>query len=105
MAKAARGLEGNDGMASLHPTHNTRPRTRAAALAQFFRERPGRWIDGRELAAIAGAYAWRTRISDLRRPPFSMHIVNRQRGVAGAAACVSEYRFIDAAAAELPFDR
>lgn len=35
-------------------------------LEAYFKARPGLWIDGRKLATIAGAYAWRTRVSDLR---------------------------------------
>lgn len=69
--------------------------TRVHRLAAFFLERPGCWVDGRVLAPIAGAYAWRTRISDLRRAPFLMTIENRQRTIqAGDGPCViSEYRY------------
>jgi hypothetical protein len=65
-----------------------------ARLAQYFLERPARWIDGRELATIAGAYAWRTRLSELRRPPYDLRVENRQRRirVGGAAVTISEYR-------------
>lgn len=35
-------------------------------LEQFFRQHPDEWIDGRKLETIAGRYAWRTRVSDLR---------------------------------------
>jgi len=52
-----------------------------AQLAAFFRAHPFEFIDGRVLASIAGFYAFRTRCSDLRRPPFNMRIVNRQRRV------------------------
>jgi hypothetical protein len=67
-----------------------------AQLAHFFQRRPNTWIDGRTLATIAGAYAWRTRISDLRRAPFSMVIENRQRhvDVGGTPITISEYRFV-----------
>jgi len=60
-------------------------------LASYFRERPSVWIDGRELATVAGSYAWRTRISELRRAPYLMAVENRQRRV--GAAKVSEYRW------------
>jgi hypothetical protein len=72
------------------------PLSLAAKLAQFFSRRPNTWIDGRTLATIAGAYAWRTRISDLRRAPFSMVIANRQRyvDVGGQPITLSEYRFV-----------
>ena len=63
-----------------------RQSTLIARLAQFVRQRPFVWIDGRELALVGGAYAWRTRISELRRAPFHMTIENRQRTVRGAPA-------------------
>lgn len=68
----------------------------AARLAAYFQHRPGVWIDGRELAAVAGLYAWRTRLSELRRDPFHMRIGNRQRHIHredGSTIAVSEYRF------------
>ena len=71
--------------------------TRVAALARYFRARPQVWIDGRELAGVGGAYAWRTRLSDLRHAPFWMVIENRQRrivAVEGRPAVRSEYRFV-----------
>jgi len=74
--------------------------TLAARLAEYFRGRPNVWVDGRELADVAGAYAWRSRISDLRRLPHLLTIENRQRRVrtpAGAAVTVSEYRYVPAA--------
>ena len=61
-----------------------------ARLADYFRSRQGQWIDGRELAQVAGAYAWRSRCSDVRRQ--GMPIENRQRKVNGYT--VSEYRFV-----------
>lgn len=74
-------------------------------LAAYFRARPGQWIDGMALAQIAGSYAWRSRIADIRRAPHSMTIENRQRRVrvldeGGMVAVdvsgftVSEYRFM-----------
>jgi hypothetical protein len=72
----------------------------AARLAQFFRARPHTWHDGRALGPIAGGYAWRTRVSDLRRPPFGMRIDNRQRriiGGDGSTVVVSEYRYVPTA--------
>jgi hypothetical protein len=73
------------------------PRTLTDQLAEFFRRRPGQWIDGVVLAQIAGRYAWRSRVSELRRPPYSMRVQNRQRHVrAGDMAkwTVSEYRYL-----------
>jgi hypothetical protein len=66
--------------------------TRCARLAAFLRSRPGVWLDGRELATVGGAYGWRTRISDLRRPPYNMNIENRLRRERGFV--VSEYRLV-----------
>jgi hypothetical protein len=70
--------------------------TRAERLASFFRERPGCWIDGRMLGAIAGSYAWRTRVSDLRRAPFYMQIENRLRTIEteNGPVLISEYRLV-----------
>lgn len=68
-----------------------------ARLAHFFSERPGAWIDGRQIAHIAGAYGWRTRISDARRAPHFLSIENRQRRMAtedGKKFTVSEYRYV-----------
>ncbi len=65
-------------------------------LARFLRARPGVWIDGRTLATVAGSYAWRSRVSDLRRAPFGMTLVNRQRRIRTAGSVritISEYRY------------
>jgi hypothetical protein len=69
-------------------------------LAAYFVSRPGVWLDGRRLAQIAGNYAWRTRVSDLRRAPFLMTIENRQRRARTpqGSYVVSEYRFVPASA-------
>ena len=74
--------------------------SRTQRLAALFRSMPGRWFDGRELASVAGAYAWRTRISELRRPPFNMKIENRLRpaGDGNSRFTISEYRFVPAQA-------
>ena len=68
-----------------------RPLSMVARLAEYLTERPNQWIDGRELAQIAGAYAWRSRVSDARRK-FAMVIENRERKVNGYT--VSEYRYL-----------
>ncbi len=59
-------------------------------LEQHFRARAGVWIDGKELAQIAGGYGWRTRCSDLRKR--GMVIENRVRRTPHYA--VSEYRWV-----------
>ena len=74
-----------------------RPSTLIGRLARHFAHHPGVWIDGRDLSVVGGAYAWRSRCSDLRRPPSDMQIDNRQRRVAapsGGTFVLSEYRFI-----------
>jgi hypothetical protein len=78
--------------------------TLAHRFAEYFRDRPNRWVDGRALAEIAGAYAWRTRVSDLRRPPFRMEIQNRRRTIAttDGRITISEYRFVPAVAQPQP---
>jgi hypothetical protein len=61
-------------------------------LAQFFREHPGQWVDGRRLH-FAGSYAWRTRISNIRKSPYGMVIENRiVRMPYGGVQ--SEYRYV-----------
>jgi hypothetical protein len=36
-------------------------------LERFFLEHPNTWIDGKDLAGTAGTYAWRTRLSEVRK--------------------------------------
>jgi hypothetical protein len=69
----------------------------ADRLAAFFKARPGEWIDGLQLAEIAGSYAWRSRVSDVRRGPHGLNIQNRLRRVErsdGTHYTVSEYRLV-----------
>lgn len=77
--------------------------TRIRRLAAFFRERPNHWVDGRALGDVAGSYAWRTRVSELRRAPFCMAIENRQRTVEteNGTHVVSEYRYVPRTVAEV----
>lgn len=80
--------------------------TLCARLAAYFAARPGVWVDGERLATVAGKYAWRSRCSDLRKPPFNLTIENRQRVIVsstGRRYKVSEYRLVrKSAVAELP---
>jgi hypothetical protein len=46
-------------------------------LAAYLSARPNEWIDGHALLDIGGTFAFRTRLSELRRPPFNMTIENR----------------------------
>ncbi len=60
-------------------------------VADHFREHPLVWFDGLALAALGGAYAWRTRVSDCRTE-LGMHIENRVRPEGRRK--VSEYRYV-----------
>jgi hypothetical protein len=60
-------------------------------LHAFLAARPNEWVDGLELARVAGAYAWRTRLSDLRQR--GLVIENRVRRVEKRFK-VSEYRLV-----------
>jgi hypothetical protein len=59
-------------------------------LEAFFKAHPNTWIDGKELATIAGGYGWRSRCSDLRKR--GMTVENRQRRRGGYT--ISEYRYV-----------
>lgn len=82
--------------------------TLTTKLADYFKERPYCWIDGRILAEVAGAYAWRTRVSDLRKPKrlggkYEMAIENRvetYRTAEGKPFKLSSYRYLPARAAQ-----
>ena len=62
-----------------------------AILAHYFRQHPGVWVDGLILGQLAGAYAWRSRLTDVRQI-HGMSIENRQRKV--GRRTVSEYRYV-----------
>jgi hypothetical protein len=77
-------------------------------LEDFLKQHANEWVDGFNLALVAGRYAWRSRVSDLRRHR-RMTIDNRVRTVvAHALGCagmprqcsgcanykVSEYRYV-----------
>lgn len=59
-------------------------------LRQFFEQHPDRWIDGKRLAKVAGAYAWRSRVAELRTKD-DMDIENRV--TREGEFVVSEYRY------------
>ncbi len=70
--------------------------TNTERVAALFRANEGKWIDGREVAKVGGAYAWRSRISNCRID-LAMPIDNRQRKVKDAAGedfTISEYRYV-----------
>ena len=70
--------------------------TFTAAVARYFRARPGVWVRATELERVGGRQAWRTRVSDARRQ-FGLTIENRCRRVREADGTVwtlSEYRLV-----------
>jgi hypothetical protein len=69
----------------------SRPRTFRDAVAAYFHARPHHWIDGMEIASVGGCYAFRTRISEVRRD-LGMTITNRQRKRPDGST-LSEYRY------------
>lgn len=76
-------------------------------LDAFFRERVGEWVDGMSISRVAGTYAWRTRVSDVRHrfKAEGGDIVNRLRRVEtedGQTVIVSEYRAELAAPPPIP---
>jgi hypothetical protein len=65
-------------------------------LEAFFKARPHTWIDGKDLAEIAGGYAWRTRVSDLRKQR-GMTILNdvvTLKDAHGKTFKISHYRYV-----------
>jgi hypothetical protein len=80
-------------------------RSLCESLAAYFQAHSNEWVDARQLLSIAGFAGWRTRISDLRKPPFSMEIQNRvykQVNLAGERYTVSEYKFVAPVKANQP---
>jgi hypothetical protein len=69
-------------------------RTFRDAVAQYFKARPNTWIDGMTLRDVGGCYAWRTRVSEVRRQ-LGLNIVNRVRRLESGVA-VSEYMYVPA---------
>lgn len=69
--------------------------TRAERLADYFQRRPGQWLSAFDLADVGGLLSFRTRVSELRRPPFNLDVENRvRRGqrADGTPYSISEYR-------------
>ena len=71
-------------------TSSAKPPSLADRLESEFKRNPGVWYDGLYLAAIGGAYAWRSRVSDLRKR--GMTIENRQ--VRSGRFTTSFYRWV-----------
>lgn len=81
--------------APIQPVDRPAKLSKNEMLAAYFHRHRGQWIDGRDLE-FAGRYGWRSRVSNIRKPPFNMTIENRQRNCRarnGNAFVVSEYRF------------
>ena len=72
-------------------------RTFTGRVAEYFKARPGQWIDGRQLETIGGRYAWRSRVSDCRRD-FGMVIANRVRTIKTVVGVYREGKINDEAA-------
>lgn len=79
-------------------------------VAAHFQQRPGVWVDSRDLERIGGRMAWRTRVSDCRKPisrggRYEFNIENRQRQATnrgGEPYIISEYRYSPPVPARLP---
>jgi hypothetical protein len=62
------------------PLDFSSPRRRSIndRMADYFQMFPNQWLDVANLASIGGLGGWRSRLAELRFPPFSMPIENRQ---------------------------
>lgn len=81
----------------------TEKQTVTERLEAYFKEREGLWLDGMEIARVAGCYGWRTRCSDLRK--LGMTIENRQRrqtDTQGRRWTTSEYRYVPSSPSVAP---
>jgi hypothetical protein len=66
------------------------------AVEQLLTAHAGEWVDARQIAAVGGFAAWRTRISNLRTLR-GLNIENRVRMIVdlqGRTFKVSEYRLL-----------
>lgn len=75
-------------------TERSRRASNRDQVAEFFRQRPGVWVEARALEAVGGRQAWRTRVSECR-VDLGMVIDNRVRR--GEGVVISEYRYVPAA--------
>ena len=67
------------------------PENMTAAVAAYFKARPGQWISALELAQVGGLLAWRTRVSECRTQ-LGMQIQNKTHRV--GRKLHSEYRWV-----------
>ena len=73
-------------------------------LAVFFLARPNQRISAVDLMPLGGLCSWRTRLSDLRKPPYNMDIRNEtrtQRRADGTAFKASFYTYQPVTAARI----
>jgi len=70
------------------------------AIKKLFEENPGRWIPVYELSKIALQYG--TRLYELRRKPYFMHIEKGEDRVNGARH--TRYRFLPRQEAQMTLD-
>ena len=65
-------------------------------MSAYFIARPGEWIDVLALAQVGGIGGWRTRVSELRHPPYRLAIEWRlERWPDGRNR--SQYRYVASA--------
>ena len=51
-----------------------RPTTATQRVAALFQSKPGEWLSAMDIVKAGGFLSWRTRVSELRRAPYSMQI-------------------------------
>lgn len=69
-----------------------KPQSQTARLAIYLRARRRTWVSALMLMRVGGWLRWRTSVSELRRAPYFMNVVNRQTRLKGRAV-MSEYRY------------
>lgn len=73
------------------------PKNFTERVIALLESKRGQWVDGQDIAEVGGCYAWRSRLSDARKPPYNRVIENRQRhlvSMTGKKFTVSEYRLV-----------
>lgn len=78
----------------LNAEEHARRQSNRDAVAEFFKEHPGLWINASTLMKLGGSLAWRTRVSEARK--LGMTIQNRQEKdyVGGVLTVRSYYRYL-----------
>ena len=67
------------------------PETYTGRVGTLLMAHRNQWVDGLEIAKVGGAYAWRSRLSDLRKF-YGWTVENRQRRQ--GRRVISEYRLV-----------